>query len=71
MKAYTVIYERGKRNWSAYVPDLLGCIATARTRKNIERVIQEAIGFHIEGLRLCGEPVPKPAIEAGKVVVPA
>ncbi len=69
MTEYTVIYEPGERNWSAYVPDLPGCIATAKTRKQLERQIREAIEFHIEGLRLHGEPVPKPAIETGKVAV--
>jgi predicted RNase H-like HicB family nuclease len=66
---YTVIYERGQRNWSAYVPDLPGCIATARTRRRLERLIQEAIEFHIEGLKLHGERVPEPTIEAGTVHV--
>ena len=69
MKEYTVIYEWGKRNWSAYVPDLPGCIATGKTRKDVERVIREAIEFHIEGLRGRGEPVPEPSIEAGVVGV--
>ena len=69
MTEYTVIYERGERNWSAYVPDLPGCIATAKNRKQLERQIREAIEFHIEGLRLHGESVPKPAIEAGKISV--
>ena len=49
MKEYTVIYEWGKRNWSAYVPDLPGCIATGKTRKLVEKKIREAIEFHIEG----------------------
>lgn len=69
MKAYTVIYERGKRNWSAYVPDLPGCIATGKTRTQIERVIHEAIEFHIEGLIERGDPVPAPSVEAGVVSV--
>ncbi|HMC88430.1 MAG TPA: type II toxin-antitoxin system HicB family antitoxin [Gemmataceae bacterium] len=69
MKNYTVIYERGKRNWSAYVPDLPGCIATARTQKQLGRRIREAIEFHIEGLRLHGEPVPEPTIKAAMVSV--
>ena len=68
---YTVIYEKGKRNWSAYVPDLPGCIATAKTRKRLESVIAEAIAFHIEGLLEHGDPVPRPTIEAGKVRVVA
>ena len=69
MKEYTVIYEWGKRNWSAYVPDLPGCIATGKTRKEIERVVREAIEFHIEGLVQRGEPVPEPSVEAGTVSV--
>jgi predicted RNase H-like HicB family nuclease len=69
MKEYTVIYEWGERNWSAYVPDLPGCIATGKTRKEIERVIREAIEFHIEGLVQRGESVPEPSVEAGTVSV--
>jgi predicted RNase H-like HicB family nuclease len=69
MKEYTVIYESGKRNWSAYVPDLPGCIATGKTRKVLEKRIREAIEFHIEGLKARGEPVPEPTIEAGRVRV--
>lgn len=69
MKEYTVIFEAGKRNWSAYVPDLPGCIATGKTRQNVEQQIREAIEFHIEGLKARGEPVPEPSIEAGLVSV--
>ena len=71
MKEYAVIYEPGERNWSAYVPDLPGCIATAKTRKELELQIREAIEFHIEGLRLHGEPIPQPMIEVGTVAVTA
>jgi predicted RNase H-like HicB family nuclease len=69
MKEYTVIYEWGKRNWSAYVPDLPGCIATAKTRKGLEKRIREAIEFHIEGMKSRGEEAPEPSIEAGTVTV--
>ena len=69
MKEYTVIYERGPENWSAYVPDLPGCIATGKTREEVEQRIREAIEFHIEGMRQHGEQVPEPSIEAGKVAV--
>jgi predicted RNase H-like HicB family nuclease len=68
-KEYTVIYERGERNWSAYVPDLPGCVATGKTRKEIEGVIREAVEFHIEGLVQRGERVPEPTVEAGTVRV--
>jgi len=67
MKEYTVIYEPGAPNWSAYVPDLPGCIATGKTREELEQRIRDAIEFHIEGLRLHGEPVPEPTVEAAKV----
>ncbi len=66
---YTVIYESGKRNWSAYVPDLPGCITTGKTRKLVEKQIRGAIEFHIEGLQAHGEKIPQPSIEAGTVRV--
>ena len=69
MKHYTVIYERGEQSWSAYVPDLPGCIATAGTREELEHLIREAVQFHVEGMRLHGEPVPEPSTEAGRVDV--
>jgi predicted RNase H-like HicB family nuclease len=69
MKEYTVLYEWGKRNWSAYVPDLPGCVATGKTRKQVEKLIREAIEFHIEGLHAHGERIPEPSIEAGTVSV--
>jgi predicted RNase H-like HicB family nuclease len=69
MTEYTVLYEYGKRNWSAYVPDLPGCIATGKTRKQVERRIREAIAFHIEGMHAHGEKVPKPSVLAGLVAV--
>jgi predicted RNase H-like HicB family nuclease len=71
MKQYAVLYERGDRNWSAYVPDLPGCIATGRTHEETEQRIREAIAFHIEGMKLDGEPIPEPTIVAGSVSVPA
>ena len=69
MKEYTVIFESGPRNWSAYVPDLPGCIATGKTRQVLERRIREAMEFHIEGLNARGEPVPEPSVESGLVGV--
>ncbi|MEX0701448.1 MAG: type II toxin-antitoxin system HicB family antitoxin [Planctomycetales bacterium] len=69
MKKYTVIYERGQRTWSAYIPDLPGCIAAGDTRAEVEQLIREAIEFHVEGLRQHGEPIPEPSIEAGAVSV--
>ncbi len=69
MRQYTVIYERGEQNWFAYVPDLPGCIATAATREELEHLMREAMEFHVEGMRLHGDPVPEPTVEAGLVEV--
>ena len=69
MRQYTVIYERGEQNWSAYVPDLPGCIATAATREELELLMREAMEFHVEGMRLHGDPIPEPTVEAGLVEV--
>lgn len=53
--------EKGKSNFSAYVPDLPGCVAVGDTVEETEREIQEAIEFHLEGLRADGLPVPEPS----------
>lgn len=60
MKKYAVIIERAENNYSAYVPDLPGCIATGPTPEEVEREIREAIEFHLEGMRLVGERIPEP-----------
>lgn len=57
---YAVVYEKTERNYSAYVPDLPGCVATGATRKDVERRIREAVAFHVEGLRREKQSVPKP-----------
>ena len=61
MHKYLVIFERAGDNYSAYSPDLPGCIATGATRDEAEKNIREAIGFHLEGLKEDGEPLPEPA----------
>jgi len=57
---YAVVIEKAPTNYSAYVPDLPGCIATGLTIEATENEIREAIRFHIEGLRADGLPVPAP-----------
>lgn len=59
MSKYLVVFEKTNGNYSAYSPDLTGCIATGRTRKEVEKNIKEAITFHIEGLREDGLPIPE------------
>ena len=58
---YAVVVEKSETGFGAYVPDLPGCVAAASTRKEVVRLIQTAIEFHIEGLREGGEPVPVPS----------
>ncbi len=57
---YLVVYEQSPNNWSAYVPDLPGCVAAADTREDVRRLISEAIALHLEALRDYDEPLPKP-----------
>lgn len=56
---YAVVIEKAGNNFSAYVPDLPGCIATGATVPEVETAIRDAIRFHIEGLRADGLDVPK------------
>ena len=58
---YAVIVEEGKTSLGAHVPDLPGCVAVADTKEEVLELIQEAIKFHIEGLREDGQPIPEPA----------
>lgn len=58
---YAVVIEQAKENFSAYVPDLPGCVATGATVEEVEREIREAIVLHIEGLREDGLPIPAAA----------
>ncbi|RIK10765.1 MAG: hypothetical protein DCC49_02245 [Acidobacteria bacterium] len=60
---YAVVIEKADGNLSAYVPDLPGCVATGRTREEVERNIREAIRFHIDGLLEDGAPVPDPEFD--------
>jgi predicted RNase H-like HicB family nuclease len=55
---YAVVIEKAGKNYSAYLPDLPGCIATGETVAEVEREIRDAIRFHIEGLREDGLPEP-------------
>jgi len=66
---YAVVYEKTERNYSAYVPDLPGCVATGTTRKDVERQIRDAIAFHVDGLRREKQPVPRPSAWAELVEV--
>jgi predicted RNase H-like HicB family nuclease len=68
---YAVLIEKGPASYGASVPDLPGCVAVAETLEEVKQLIQEAIKFHIEGLRLQGDPVPEPVTMAETVEVAA
>jgi predicted RNase H-like HicB family nuclease len=69
---YTVIIEKEPASdWSAYLPDLPGCVAVAKTRDEVQRLIREAIEIHLEGMREDGEPIPEPSTTAMVVEVAA
>lgn len=55
---YAIVIEQAATNYSAYVPDLPGCVATGNTIAEVEVQIREAIAFHLEGLREDGSPAP-------------
>lgn len=57
---YAIVIEKAASNYSAYVPDLPGCVATGATVEETEREIRQAIEFHIDGLHEDGLPVPEP-----------
>jgi predicted RNase H-like HicB family nuclease len=57
---FAIVIEKAEGNYSAYVPDLPGCVATGPTVEAVEREIRDAIRFHIEGLEQDGQPVPNP-----------
>ena len=57
---YAIVIEKAENNFSAYVPDLPGCVATGATVEELEAQIREAIEFHLEGLREDGLPISVP-----------
>jgi predicted RNase H-like HicB family nuclease len=68
---YAIVIERAKSNYSTYVPDLPGCIATGATVEEAEKTIREAIEFHLAGLRKNGSPAPQPSSRVDYVEVAA
>ena len=60
MNRYLIIIEDTATGYSAWSPDLPGCVATGDSREEVEREMHDAMEFHVEGLRLAGYPVPPP-----------
>lgn len=66
---YAIVIEPTDNGYSAYVPDLPGCVAAADSYEDAEKLIQEAVIFHLESLRQHGDPVPEPRTGVGSVEV--
>lgn len=64
MNRYLIVIEETATGYSGYSPDLPGCVASGETRSEVEHEMQEAIAFHVAGLRESGYPVPKPSSQA-------
>jgi predicted RNase H-like HicB family nuclease len=69
MKRYLIVIENAGSNYSAYSPDLPGCATSGATLEETKRNMEEAIEFHIEGLREEGLPIPQPSSVAEYIEV--
>lgn len=68
---YLVVVEKGKTSYGAYVPDLPGCVAVGETRREVLKLIREAIELHIEALREQGDPIPPPTSKSELIKIRA
>ena len=68
---YVVVFEKSSTGWAAYVPDLPGVITTGQTKDETQRLIREAIEFHLEGLKEDNLPIPEPSASAEVISVPS
>lgn len=71
MQRYLIVIEPTDSGFSAYSPDVPGCVATAHTQPDVERAMQDAIRFHLAGLREEGQPIPQANTSAAYVEVAA
>jgi len=71
VKKYLIIVEKTETGYSAYSPDVPGCGSTGKTREEVERNIQKAIEFHLEGLQLEGYEIPEPSSYSSYIEVAA
>ena len=71
MSRYLIVIEETPTGYSAYSPDLPGCVATGHDRANVEQAMREAMLFHIEGLHAAGEPIPRATSTSAYVDVAA
>lgn len=71
MYRFLIVVEKANGNYSAYSPDLPGCVATGKTREDAERNMREAMLMHVEGLIEDGEPIPEPESFAEYIALPS
>ena len=71
MKKYLIVIEKTASGFSAYSPDLPGCVSTGHSREEVEKNMREAIAFHLDGLREEGQPVPEPESYSAYIELPA
>ncbi|MDB4906229.1 MAG: uncharacterized protein JWO05_1013 [Gemmatimonadetes bacterium] len=71
MSNYLIVIEASGTGFSAYSPDISGCVSTGKSREELESQMREAIELHVDGLREDGQPVPAPSSSAAYVVVAA
>jgi predicted RNase H-like HicB family nuclease len=69
VKQYVAIYEWAGNNYSAYVPDLPGCVACGETFEETQQLVKEAIELYIDALKEAGRPIPEPTTKAATVGV--
>ena len=69
MRKYLVVFEKTKTGYSAYVPDLPGCIATGKNKNDVEKRIYDSITFHLEGLKESNHKIPRPSAESAFLLV--
>ena len=70
MRSYLIILEKTKTGYSAYVPDLPGCIATGKTKEQVQSNIASPIEFHLEGMKQSKQRIPNQNAEAMNILVP-
>lgn len=68
---YLIVIEKTGTGFSAYSPDVPGCVATGRTRDEVEREMSDAIAFHLDGLKAEGMALPEPSTSSSYVDIPA
>ena len=69
MKKFLVVIEKAGKNFSAYIPDVPGCVATGKTAADAKQAIKEALAFHLEGLAEDGQEAPDPEAQAEYIAV--